>query len=185
MPMKLMLVGDRSLFMEGLQNVLKSHGILVVGTAKDYTDAVEKALVLKPDIILMDVKILECGGLDALKVLKTEMPDINVVALTSSEEEYCLLSAIKLGNYNAQELVEMLFDIEESGDISKECLTERQLEVLQMVARGSTYKNVAVALGLTERTVKYHIARIIEKLQLENKSQLIAYATRMGFLKDN
>lgn len=219
MKMKLMLVDDHPLFMEGLQYLLETHGLEVSGTAKNGREALEKARMLKPDIILMDIKMPECSGLDALKLIKAELPDIKVVVLTASEEDDNLFSAIKWGasgyllkNINAGELIEMLVDIEKgeasfspvlaakllkefrsydsgraqwqaSGDMKRDKLTERQLEVLELVAKGITYKDIGEALGLTERTVKYHMARILEQLHLENRAQVIAYAAHMGLVE--
>jgi len=222
MRMKVMLVDDHPLFMEGLQYVLKTHGIEVIGTAKDGREAFEKACMLKPDIILMDIKMPEYSGLDALRIIKAKMPDIKVVMLTISEEDEDLFKAVKYGasgyllkNTNARELVDMLTDIENgeapllpglaprllkefrsknvfndmstadaTENITANNLTERQLEILEMAARGITYKEVGEALGLTERTVKYHMGRIIEVLHLENRAQVITYAARMGLVKD-
>ena len=219
--MRLMLVDDHSLFLEGLQYLLETHGIEIVGTAKNGMEAVEKVRILKPDIIMMDIKMPECSGLDALKKLKAEIPNIKVVMLTTSEEDDDLFEAIKHGasgyllkNTNAKELVEMLYDIEKgeasfSSDLAirllkefKEnsnnehrlyqygtkklmCqqLSERQLEVLEMVAKGITYKEVGETLGLTERTVKYHMGKILELLQLENRAQVIAYAAHTGIVE--
>ena len=221
MKMKVMLVDDHSLFMEGLQYLLETHEINVVGTAKNGREAFTKAMVLKPDVILMDIKMPECSGLDALKLIKAEMPDINIVMLTTSDEDENLFEAIKYGasgyllkNTNAKELVAMLSNIEKGEvplspglamKILKEFrhnnhynanfphhavkdsmglpLTERQLEVLEMVARGNTYKETAANLGLTERTIKYHMGRIIELLHMENRAQLIAYAGRIGLVE--
>jgi len=214
MSMKVMLVDDHPLFMEGLQYVLKTHGIEVIGTAKDGKEAFEKAHMLNPDVILMDIKMPKCSGLDSLRLIKAKMPDINVVMLTISEEDEDLFNAVKYGasgyllkNTNAEELVNMLTDIENgvapllpglatrllnefrnknvSHNMSTTSnLTQRQLEILEMAARGITYKEVGEALGLTERTVKYHMGRIIEVLHLENRAQVITYAARMGIVKD-
>lgn len=219
--MKLMLVDDHSLFLEGLQYLLETHGINVAGTAKNGREALVKARVLRPDIILMDIRMPECGGLDALKLIKAEMPDIRIVMLTTSEEDEDLFDAVKLGasgyllkNTNANDLIHMLSDLENgevplSPDLAtkllrefrrnyvndnnfsnhttevvkREDLTERQLEVLEMVAKGATYKEVGDVVGLTERTVKYHMGRIIEQLHLQNRAQVIAYATRMGLVE--
>ena len=87
MPIKLMLVDDHPLFMEGLQYLLETHGIGVAAIAKDGREALEKARVLKPDIVLMDIQMPGLSGLDVLKLLKAEMPDIKVVMLTASEED--------------------------------------------------------------------------------------------------
>jgi two-component system NarL family response regulator len=214
MQMKLMLVDDHSLFLEGLQYLLETHGVEVAGTAKNGREALEKSRILKPDIILMDIKMPKCSGLDALKLIKAEMPDIKVVMLTTSEEDEDLFNAVKCGasgyllkNTNAKELVGILSDIEKgeasfspelaanllkefrNRDTEKvmhnEGLTKRQLDVLEMVAKGITYKDVGEALGLTERTVKYHMGKILELLHLENRAQVIAYAARIGLVDEN
>lgn len=97
MQMKLMLVDDHPLFLEGLQYLLKTHGIDVVGTANDGKEALIKCRTLNPDIILMDIRMPECSGIDALKLIKAEMPDVKIVMLTTSEEDDDLFEAIKCG----------------------------------------------------------------------------------------
>lgn len=222
MQMKLMLVDDHQLFMEGLQYLLETHGINVEGTAKDGREALIKARSLMPDIILMDIRMPELSGLDALKLIKAEMPDIRVVMLTTSEEDGDIFDAIKYGaagyllkSTDAKTLIDMLSALENnetllSPDLAAKLLrefkysnadrymsqqnasdrtknnilTERQLEVLDMVAKGRTYREVGVALGLTERTVKYHMAKILDQLHLENRAQVIAYAAQIGLLID-
>jgi len=212
--MKLLLVDDHQLFMEGLQYLLETYGVEVVGTAEDGREAFEKARVLKPDTILMDIKMPGLSGLDALKLIKAEMPDIKVVMLTTSEEDDDLFYAVKCGasgyllkNTNAKELVGILSDIEKgeatfspelaakllkefrSRDTGKtiqnEELTKRQLEVLELVSKGIIYKEVGEKLGLSERTVKYHMGKILEELHLENRAQVIAYAARIGLVDKN
>jgi len=207
--MRLMLVDDHLIFLEGLQYLLGTYGIEIAGTAGNGREALEKARALKPDIILMDIKMPGLSGLDALKLIKAEMPDIKVVMLTTSEEDEDLFNAVKCGasgyllkNTNAKELVGILSDIEKgeasftpelaakllkefrSRDTGKtmqnEELTMRQLEVLELVAKGIIYKEVGEKLGLSERTVKYHMAKILEQLHLENRAQVIAYAARIG-----
>lgn len=215
MNMKVMLVDDHPLFMEGLQYLLGTYGINVIGTAKNGIEALEKACCLKPDIILMDIKMPGCSGLDALKLIKVKMPEVKIVILTTSEEDNDLFDAMKFGasgyllkNMNARELVDMLSALKKnevplSLGLTKRLLEEfknkekpsdqnlaldghdgqlskRQLEVLEMIAKGITYKEVGETLGLTERTVKYHMSRILELLHFENRAQVIAYAARMG-----
>lgn len=220
--MKLMLADDHPLFLEGLQYLLETYGIDVAGTAKNGIEALEKARALKPDIILMDIKMPGCSGIDALKLIKAEMPGIKVIMLTTSEEDEDLLDAVKYGasgyllkNTNAKELVDMLTNVEKgesslsagfaskllvelnrsSGSENRPSehsvkkgnatqLTKRHQEILEMISKGITYKEAGDALGLTERTVKYHMGRIIELLHLENRAQVIAYAARMGFVEE-
>jgi len=211
--MRLMLVDDHPLFLEGLKYLLETYGIDVAGIAQSGMEALEQARVLSPDIILMDIKMPECSGIDALKLIKAEMPDIKIVMLTTSDEDEDVFAAIKNGasgyllkNTNARELVGMLNDLDKgeipvSPDIASQLinefigtsrpshneqrmqLTERQLEILEMVAKGITYKEVGDTLGLTERTVKYHMGRIIELMHLENRAQVIAYAARIGLVE--
>jgi two-component system NarL family response regulator len=214
------LVDDHPLFLEDLQYFLGTHGVRIAGTARNGWEALEKVRALKPDIIIMDIRMPECDGLDALRLIKAEMPDIKIVMLTTSEEDEDLLNAVKYGasgyllkNADASEIMNMLTSLEnnevplsqglaakllkefkkESGSEAKhpqpehenneeEKLTKRQLEVLEMVARGVTYREAGEALGLTERTVKYHMGRILELLHLENRAQVIAYASRIGLV---
>lgn len=226
--MKVMLVDDHPLFIEGLQYLLETYGIEVIGMANSGEEAFRKAGSLKPDIILMDIKMPGCGGIGALKLIKAEMPDIKIVMLTTSDEDEDLFEAIRYGasgyllkNTSAKELIEILGDLEkgemplspglasrllkefkqqdaaahkerkpqdnseqQSSNEAREALTERQLEILELVARGVTYKEAGDILGLTERTLKYHMNRIIELFHLENRTQVIAYAVRMGIIKD-
>lgn len=215
--MRLLLADDHPLFLEGLQYLLQLHGISVAGTAVSGEEAVEKARILHPDLILMDIRMPGYGGIGALRVIKAELPEIKVVMLTSYDEDKDLYEAIRCGasgyllkSINAEELIDTLTEImagravlspmiagsiltEFSGmdkDSGASCterpetgLTDRQLEILKMVARGITYKEVGEALGLTERTVKYHMGRIIELLHMSNRAQAISYAVQNGLVE--
>jgi DNA-binding NarL/FixJ family response regulator len=218
MPAKILLVDDHKLFTDGLQFLLGTYGYQVVGTAENGFQAFEQARLLSPDIILMDVIMPGCTGIEALKLIRTQMPAIKIVMLTTSEEDEDLFEAIRLGasgyllkSLNGEELADMLRDLENDGapispklaarllkefrrshdkditlagkmeDETGTKLSERQIEVLEAVAGGKTYKEVGKFLGITERTVKYHMGRIIELLHLKNRAQVIAYATKRGW----
>ena len=211
--MRIMLVDDHPLFLEGLQNLMQTQDIQVVGTARDGMEAVQKAETLQPDIILMDVVMPRCNGLTATRIIKAKFPDIKIVMLTSSESDQDLFEAVKSGacgyllkNLNASELFNMLKSLQQGEDtwspglaerILKEFenqeitdseqgenfqLTERQMEVLKLVAQGMVYKEIGDRLGLSERTIKYHMAKIMEKLHLENRTQVIALASQLGMI---
>ena len=221
MALRILLADDHKLFTDSLRFLLETYGIEVAGVASNGLDAVQKAEVLMPDIILMDVRMPECDGIEALRRVKSRLPGIKIVMLTTSEDDEDLFQSIKLGasgyllkSMNGAELVDMLLNLENGGaplapklaarllrEIGNSSLknrafladtnanagsglTERQMEVLEAVARGATYKETGDLLGITERTVKYHMASIMEQLQMENKSQLIAYAARMGWTED-
>ena len=211
--MRIMLVDDHPLFLEGLQNLMQTQDIQVVGTACDGMEAVQKAETLQPDIILMDVVMPRCNGLTATRIIKAKFPDIKIVMLTSSESDQDLFEAVKSGacgyllkNLNATELFNMLKSLQQGetpwspglaerilkefenqeitdsdpGESSQ--LTERQMEVLKLVAQGMVYKEIGDRLGLSERTIKYHMAKIMEKLHLENRTQVIALASQLGMI---
>lgn len=218
--MKLMLADDHPLFLEGLCYLLGTYGIEVAGTAKDGMEALAKAREIQPDMILMDIRMPRLSGIDALRLIKAEMPGVKIVMLTTSEEDRDLFDAVKYGasgyllkSADAEELVNTLKDLESggnplstglaakileefgyakarenksmpgvSGKAGKDKLTPRQLEILKMVAGGVTYREAGEALGISERTLKYHMSRIIELLHLENRAQAIAYASRTGLV---
>ena len=221
--MKLILVDDHPLFIEGLSYLLKTYGFEVSGVAYSGKEALEKTRLLHPDIILMDIKMPILSGIDTLRLLKAESPQIKIAMLTSSEEDEDLFDAIRYGasgyllkSTGAKELVEMLHGLEKGEALltrsvaarilqelkllsadekivdpqstekinKKPQFTHRQLEILELVAKGVTYKEVGSTLGLTERTVKYHMGKIIELLHLENRSQVIAYAVKMGIIQE-
>jgi two-component system NarL family response regulator len=217
-----MLVDDHPLFLEGLQNLLEAHGIEVAGTAGDGKQAIAQALKLKPDVVLMDIAMPVCSGLDAIQPIKEALPAIKVVMLTAFDDDENLFEAIKRGasgyllkNLNADDLVNLLHTLEKgdppmspglAGRLLNEfahrldnpalnpaakqtkqapILTGRQNEVLNLVAQGKTYKEIATELNLTERTIKYHMEKILETLHLDNRSQAIAHAVRRQADIDN
>jgi two-component system NarL family response regulator len=113
--MKVLLVDDNRLMLEGLQNLLEAYNIEVAGMAKDGWEAVSLALELKPDVILMDIRMPRCDGLTATRLIKAEMADAKIVILTTSTEDQDLFEAVKSGacgylvkSMDADELVEAL-----------------------------------------------------------------------------
>ena len=211
--MKLMLVDDHALFIEGLSYLLKTYGFEVACVANSGKEALELAAVHQPEAILMDICMPGLSGFETLRLLKGQYPAMKVVMLTASQGDEDLFQAIKYGadgyllkSTSAAELVETLQGIRRGEtalssslaaqllDELKGCqaeeitdsmqLTPRQLEILQLVAQGVSYKDVADALGLAERTIKYHMGNIVEILHLENRSQVIAHAAKLGIIKD-
>ncbi len=219
--MRVLLADDHPLFLEGLRNVLAGRGVNVVGTANDGIQALEQTRALRPDVVLMDIRMPRCNGLDATRLIKAEMPDVKIVILTMSEEDEDLFEAIKSGasgylpkSLTPEEFMELVIGVlegepaiprrlaariinefaqpearprEQPGaglatSSDSRTLTRRQIEVLQMVAQGFTYKEIAAALNITERTVEYHMGEILNRLHLQNRAQVIAYATRAGLI---
>ena len=211
--MRVLIVDDHMLFAGGLANLLKLRGIDVVGTASDGYEALQMVRSSAPDIVLMDISMPRCGGLEATRLIKAEFPDVKIVMLTVSEGENDIFEAVKSGasgylfkSVDADDLITMLEDLQRgevafspgltaklleefrnqsaSGSrLSQPLLMPRQMEVLKLVASGMTYKEVGSALFISERTVKYHMKQILDQLHLNNRSEVIAYAARMQISK--
>ncbi|MFN2190043.1 MAG: response regulator [Candidatus Promineifilaceae bacterium] len=222
--MKVLLVDDHTLFLEGLRNLLISEGIQVAGLAHDGLEALAQARRFHPEVILMDIQMPRCDGVAATRLIKAEMPEIKIVMLTMSEDEHDLFEAIKSGasgyllkRLEAEDLFTYLAELQaghppfspglaqkilyefsrqanrmegevESRGVSdtgkriggEAGLSARQVQILTLVAQGQTYQQVAETIGIAERTVKYHMAEILERLHLDNRAQVIAYAARLG-----
>jgi DNA-binding NarL/FixJ family response regulator len=200
--MRVLLADDHRLMMEGVSNLLAAHGIEVVGTAANGNEAVAQALALNPDLILMDLRMPVCDGLEATRLIKQRRPDIRIVMLTTSAEDQDLFAAVECGacgyllkSISGSAFIDALRGLEEGAphgpgaseqtsppQVQSEetnALTDRQTEVLQLVAAGLTYKEVGQRLALSERTVRYHMSEIMDRLHLEHRSQVIAYAGKM------
>jgi DNA-binding NarL/FixJ family response regulator len=190
-----------------------ANNVDVVGEAGDGLEALRKARQLKPDIILMDIKMPRCNGLEATRLIKAEMPDIKIVILTVSDDDDDLFEAIKNGaegyllkDIKGEEFLSLLFgvtrgeaaispkmaakmlqefsrrsDTLRTQEARHQSLTDREAEVLRLVADGKGNKEIAAELFITESTVKYHLRNILDKLHMENRSQVIAYAALRGF----
>jgi DNA-binding NarL/FixJ family response regulator len=211
--MRVLLVDDHRLLLEGLTNLLQAHGIQVAGAAVDGLEAVTLARSLKPDLILMDIRMPRCDGLEATRLIKAEAPDIKIVILTSSLDDQDLFEAIRSGasgyllkSLDAAPFLTYLQGVmrgeaaisrEMAGALLNEfarqskplqdgedvvALTPRQTEILQLVAQGFSYKEVADQVCLSEHTVKYHMGEILQRLHLKNREQVVAYALRTGLL---
>jgi two-component system nitrate/nitrite response regulator NarL len=213
MPIRVMLVDDHILFRKGIEALLTSHDdFKVVGEASNGKEAVKEARTCQPDIILMDIDMPVCSGLDAVKMIQSEMSNIPIVMLTVSDDDRDLFKAIKNGakgyllkNLEPKELYEMLLGVmrgeapltgimaakilqelrsphSTGGGESGEMLTERERDVLKLIAEGMSNKEIAEQLCITENTVKVHVRTTLEKLQLRNRVQAAVYAVREGLL---
>ena len=226
--MRVLLVDDHPLFLEGLRNLLISEGIEVAGLAHDGLEALSQARCLHPDVILMDVQMPRCNGVTATRLIKAEMPECKIVMLSMSEEDQDLFEAVKSGasgyllkRLDADDFFAYLADLQAgrppfspglaakildefarqavkhepkgspgnapvsqapAGGAEGAVLSSRQVQILTLVAQGQTYRQVAETIGITERTVKYHMGEILERLHLQNRAQVIAYAAEMGLV---
>ncbi|MFQ5830680.1 MAG: response regulator [Candidatus Methylomirabilia bacterium] len=209
---RILLVDDQTLFRETLANLLNGQeGLEVVGTASDGKEALEKARELLPELILMDIYMPELNGLEATRQIKAELPRVKIVILTVAAEDRHVFEAIKAGaegyllkDIEPEELLDMLEGISRgeppisrstAAKILKEFarqtreelpsaseVTTRERQILELLARGQTNKEIAAELAISEATVKKHLGNIMEKLHLENRVQAALYAVKHGLI---
>jgi PAS domain S-box-containing protein len=215
---RVLLADDHALFLAGLRNLLQARGVQVVGLARNGEEAQTLARTTHPDLILMDVHMPACDGLEATRIIHAEMPDVKIVMLTVEADDDALFGALKAGAsgyllkaLQSEPFFELLAQVMQgevtlspglasrvltefsrqtpqsvAAPVGREttpafaALTERQLEILDLVARGLTYKEIGQKLYLSERTVRYHMGQILESLQLENRHAAVVYARQKG-----
>jgi two-component system NarL family response regulator len=214
--LRILLVDDQPLFLDGLRNLCIARGLTIIGLARDGLEAQEQVRVLRPDVVIMDIQMPNCDGLEATRRIKAEFPEVIVVLLTISQTNEHLVNAIRYGasgyllkSLDANELFSMLAAIARgemqiapqlashlltelthsaprqsdkaasTGEFNPLALTARQWDVLRLVGRRMTYKEVGTILHLTERAVKYHMAQILERLHLADRDQAVEYVQNL------
>ena len=210
--MKLLVADDHSLFRDGLVSLLENSGFIVAGQVGDGQAAVDEALRLRPDVVLLDTVMPELTGLEALRLIRAEWPEAAVVLLTSAEDDGELYDAVEAGargylskNLRADEFISML-KVLERGEAAMtrqttgrllaafsrstrrsepNDLTDREVELLRLMVEGRSNKDIAQSLTLSENTVKYHIKNILQKLDVHNRTEAAAHAVRVGLVKLN
>lgn len=184
--------------------------IMVVGEAEDGAQALEKARELAPDVIIMDLEMPNMTGLEATAAIQQEQPDVKILIFTVSDKQADVFSAMRVGakgyilkNTTTSELLRSVSQIAEGGVIispdmaSKllgelpleseteekpevEVLTQREADVLHLVSQGSSNKEIASALYISENTVNTHMRNIMDKLHLANRAQAAAYSVQVN-----
>jgi two-component system, NarL family, response regulator LiaR len=200
-----LITDDHKVVRRGLRGFLElDPGLEVVGEASNGEEAVEMALRLEPDVVLMDLLMPVMDGIEATREIRLRRPEVEVVALTSVLEDASVTGAIKAGaigyllkTTEADELCEAI-RAAAAGQVrlapeaaarlmrevrapeSPETLTKREAEVLKLVARGKANKQVARELFIDEKTVKSHVHSILSKLNVKSRTQAALYAVRVG-----
>ena len=202
-----LIVDDHSVVRRGLRMFLEDDPtLIIVGEASDGEEAVRLAREMRPDVVLMDLLLPKLDGIAATERIRRELPDTQVVALTSVLEDVSVVGAVKAGaigylmkNADADELVSAIHaaaagQVRLSPEASKrlvrevrspqspETLTQRETEVLRLLAEGNSNKQIARALGVTEQTVKTHVHNLLSKLGMLSRTQAALYAARLGLI---
>lgn len=206
---RVLIVDDHPIVREGLRTLIASEpGMKMVGEASNGAEAVSLAHALRPDVILMDLIMPVMDGLQAITEIKGEDPHVSILVLTSFAEEDKVFPAIRAGALGyllkdtaPNQLLQAIYDVHRGvpslhpsialqliREINQpsnlppapDPLSERELEVLKLVARGLTNQEIADRLVISEWTVRTHVRNILGKLHLANRTQAALYALREG-----
>jgi NarL family two-component system response regulator LiaR len=208
-PIRLLIVDDHAIVRTGLSAVFETEDDLeLVGQATNGIEAQDKVKELNPDVILMDIIMPQMGGIDAIKAIREFNPEAKILVLSSFTEDEKVLAAIKSGasgyilkDSSPEELVLAIRDVNAGKpslhpsitrllmeDISprkdpknlEDPLTEREIEVLVAIAKGLSNQEIADQLTISHATVRFHVTNILQKLNLENRTQAALYALKEG-----
>ena len=208
---KLMIVDDHTVVRDGLASMLeRQDDFQVVGQASNGLEAVERVPALQPDVILMDLRMPELDGVEAMRRISGERPETRFIVLTTYDSDEYIFDAIEAGakgyllkDTSREELFEAIRAVHrgESGiepgvaarvldrfaQLSREepaaaLLSEREVEVLQLIAKGSANKEIAASLSITDSTVKTHVANIFQKLDVSGRTEAVTQALQMKII---
>ena len=204
---RVLIVDDHSVVRRGLRMFLEDDpAIDIIGEAADGEEAVRLATESRPDVVLMDLLLPKVDGITATERIRQALPDTQVIALTSVLEDASVVGAVKAGaigyllkNAEADELLSALHaaadgQVRLSPEASKrlmhevrapqspEVLTERETEVLRLLAKGKANKEIARELKVSEHTVKSHVHSVLAKLGVLSRTQAAMYAARIGLV---
>lgn len=209
MQLRVLVVDDHPIWRDGVSRDLEAAGYAVCGTAGEGARAIGIAKATRPDVVLLDLNLPDMSGVDVARALTAEQPPPRILVLSASGERQDVLDAMTAGatgyllkSASMSELLDAVGRVAggdavftpglaglvlgeyrrlataPADDIPQ--LTERETEVLRLVAKGLTYPQIAERLVLSVRTVQNHVQSTLTKLQLHNKAQLVRYALEQG-----
>lgn len=209
---RILVVDDHPVVRDGLVAMLGTQpDFLVVGEASDGNEAVAKAASLHPDVVLLDLEMPGMDGVDTLRQLKAQLPKICTIVFTAFDTDERIMAALQAGAQGyllkgvpreelfravrvvseggsllqpvvASKLLQHMAAANRPGEKDLDQLTEREREVLALLAHGNTNKEIAQALFITERTAKFHVSSILKKLNAGNRTEAVTFAAQSGLI---
>ena len=213
MTIKVLLADDHQLFREGLVNLLSSASdINVIAQAKDGKEAIEKAGQLKPDVLLIDIGMPQMNGIEATKNLKKLHPELKIIAVSMHSDRQYVKGILEAGadgyllkNCTYRQLTDAIQSVYEGKKILSDDITdlvikgylepseneadgfsdlsEREVEILQLIAEGKSTREISEKLFISVKTVGTHKQHILEKLDLKTNTDIIKYALKKGLIQ--
>jgi two-component system, NarL family, response regulator LiaR len=207
---RVLIADDHEVVRHGLRNFLSVDPDLeIVGEAADGAEAVRLARELRPDVVLMDLLMPVMDGIAATRIIRAELPETEVIALTSVVEDASVIEAVRSGaigyllkdtrlqdlrrairaaaagqvQLSPQAAARLVREVRAPESEPAEGLSRRETEVLRLLARGRANKEIARDLSIAEKTVKAHVSNILGKLGLQSRTQAALYAGRIGLVE--
>ena len=201
---RVLAVDDHPLLSEGIATMINSQkDMVLVGQAASGSEAIQRYREYRPDVTLMDLRLPDLSGIDAMIAIRNEFPDARIVMLTTFEGDVEIQRALEAGargyllkNMPPNEILDVVRQVHAgkkrvppsvaaqiAEHMSDEELTAREVEVLRKVAEGNRNKDIAELLFISEETVKVHIKHIMDKLRAKDRTQAVAIAVRRGIIE--
>ena len=208
MPIRILIVDDHAVVRQSLRQVIDAQpDVEVIAEAADGDMAVQLAETLTPDVILMDLLMPEVSGVEAIKRIIAQQPSMRIVALTSSIEEKQVTEALQAGaqgyilkSSRVNDVIEAIRRVADGQNVLDpaaaqvimqqtrihdplDTLTQRERDVFDHLAQGYTNPEISQKLNISEVTVRTHIAKLLEKLSLRDRTQVVIYALKRGLIR--
>lgn len=201
---RVLVVDDHPIVRTGLTTMLRSEsGLEAVGEAKTGVEAISQFRMLQPDVTLMDLRLPELTGVEAITAILTDFPDARIIILTTYDGDEDIYRGLQTGakgyllkDADRSELIKAIRAVHAGESyiptvvgaklvkrLNEPQLSDRELDVLKLVAKGKTNHAIGLALGITEGTVKFHLNHILQKLGVSDRTQAVIAAFQRGIAK--